>query len=68
MDPLTILSLTSAAMALLKEAIPQVREMFANGEITKEQQEKVLAEYNSLKERAESQFSGPEWEQSGRED
>lgn len=68
MDPLTIIGMTSAAIAFLKEAIPQVRDMFERGEITKEQQEALLAEYTSLKEKADGQFSGPEWEQSGRED
>lgn len=67
MDPLTLISLTSAAIALLKEAIPQVQEMFNRGEITKEQQDKLLSEYESLRDQTGGQFEGKEWDKSGRE-
>jgi hypothetical protein len=66
MDPITVLAMASAAMAFLKEAVPQIKEMFNRGEITKEQQDALLAEYQSLRERTEGQFAGKEWEKSGR--
>lgn len=66
MDPITIITMVSAALSFAKEAIPQIQEWVNNGEISKEDQEKLLAEYKSLKDRANGEFSGPEWESSGR--
>ena len=66
MEPLTLIAAISAALALAKELIPQLGNLVSSGEITKEQQQKLLDEYNSLKERADGQFQGEEWEKSGR--
>jgi outer membrane protein TolC len=66
MDPITVLALASAAMKLVKEAIPAIRDAFANGEISEADQAKVRAEYDSLRAQAGGEFTGPEWELSGR--
>lgn len=60
------IALLSGIIALANEAIPQVRAMFDRGEITKEQQEKLLADYQNLRDNLDDFFSGPEWEKSGR--
>jgi hypothetical protein len=60
------IALLSGIIALANEAIPQVRAMFDQGKITKEQQDKLLADYQQLRDNLDSAFSGPEWEKSGR--
>lgn len=66
MDPLTVVAVTSAAISLLKELIPQIKEFASNNDITTEQQAKLAAEFLSLKNRMAGEFKGVEWEQSGR--
>lgn len=66
MNPLTVLALASAAMQLVRESIPVIRDAFESGEISEEDQARVRAEYESLRSQAAGQFTGPEWELSGR--
>ncbi len=61
MNPATIIALLNAAMSMTEELLPLVTEAAQKGEISPEQQAKVLARYQSLKNRAEGQFSGLEW-------
>lgn len=60
MDPITIMALFSAATSLAKQLIPQIQELMRKGEITPEQQAKLLAEFKSLGDHAK--FTGKEWE------
>lgn len=66
MNPITILALASAAMQLVKESLPVIRDAIKGGEVSEADQERVLNEYNSLRTQAGGEFSGPEWELSGR--
>lgn len=66
MDPMTIIMMASAGIKFAKEAIPAIQEMFARGQISVEDQAKVRAEYESLRTLAGGEFTGPEWELSGR--
>lgn len=66
MDPITMLAFASAGFKLAKEAITTIREQFASGEITEDQQAAVRAEYDSLRGQLGGEFQGPEWELSGR--
>jgi hypothetical protein len=61
MDPITILSLANGALTVVEALIPKIAELFQKGEITAAQQQEVLAKYQSLKAKADGQFSGPEW-------
>lgn len=60
------IALLSGIIALANEAVPKIREMFASGQITPEQQQKLLDDINSLRDRLNNGFTGPEWENSGR--
>ena len=62
MDPITALATANAAIGLVELLIPQIAKLFEKGEITKEQQQEVLKNLQSLKDRAAGQFQGPEWE------
>lgn len=66
MDPITMLAFASAGFKLAKEAVTTIREQFAKGEISEEQQEAVRAEYDSLRGQLGGEFTGPQWELSGR--
>lgn len=66
MDPITMLAFASAGFKLAKEAVTTIREQFAKGEISEEDQAKVRAEYDSLRNELGGEFSGPQWELSGR--
>ena len=66
MDPLTIIALASDAIKLAQSVVPQIRDMFARGEIQAADQAKVRAAYNSLRVQAGGEYTGPEWELSGR--
>jgi len=61
MDPVTAISLATAGMSLIEQLIPIINDMRLSGQITAEQQRQVLDRYQSLKARADGQFSGPEW-------
>jgi hypothetical protein len=62
MDPATILSLATVAIDLVEKLLPAIDQLRLKGNITAEQQQQVRARYESLKARADGQFSGPEWQ------
>lgn len=62
MDPITILSLLSGSLSLAEQLIPLVNDAVQKGQISVEDQAAVLAKYNSLKAKADGQFSGPAWQ------
>jgi hypothetical protein len=66
MNPLTVLTLASAAMQLIKESMPVLRDAIKGGEISEEDQARVFAEYTELRALAGEKYTGPEWELSGR--
>lgn len=66
MDPVTGIALLTALLAGAKELIPQIKDWVESGDVTPEEQQKLMAEYESLKKKADGQFSGPEWDKSGR--
>lgn len=60
MPPSLLLAL--GALQLARQAIPVVQDLFKKGLITAAQQQKVLDEYNSLKDSVEGDaFTGPGW-------
>lgn len=61
MNPIAIVQLVNALFSMTEELLPQLSKMSKDGQITPEQQAKLIARYNSLKTRADGQFSGPEW-------
>jgi hypothetical protein len=61
MDPLTVIALTNAALSVLEKSIPVINDLKLQGLITKEAQEELLKKYESLKNTADGQFSGPHW-------
>lgn len=61
MNPLLVINGVNAALALVEALLPTLQELKLAGQISAEQQQSVLDRYNSLKNRAEGQFSGPEW-------
>lgn len=66
MDPLTILALAGAALKLAKDAAPFIRDLIASGEIPVEDQAKVRAAYESLRQQLGGEYTGSHWELSGR--
>lgn len=65
MDPITAIALANASMQLLNVLIPEIQAMIAKGQITNEQQQAILDQYNALKATvAAGGFTGPEWQQS----
>lgn len=60
MDPATIILITNAALALLDEYLPKVKEMLDSGDITPEQQAALKARIAAL--RSHDAFAGPEWD------
>jgi len=49
-------------LALVESLLPLLDIFKASGEITAEQQQELLDKYNSLKNKADGQFAGPEWQ------
>jgi hypothetical protein len=66
MDPITILSLASAAMALAKQAMPLVRDAINGGQLSAEDEAKARAEYESLRGQLGGEYEGSHWQLSGR--
>ena len=62
MDPATVISLATVAIDLVEKLLPAIEQLRLRGEITAEQQQQVLSRYQSLRTRADGQFSGPEWQ------
>lgn len=61
MDPLTILAIISGAQAILKAAVPEVQRLLNSGEISVEDQAKLKAAIDSIRDG--SAFTGDEWNQ-----
>jgi len=66
MDPITVITLASAAMALVKQAMPTIRDAINGGQLSAEDEAKVRAEYESLRKQLGGEFTGSHWELSGR--
>lgn len=62
MDPATAISLFSVGASLVERMIPIIRDLHLKGQINAAQQQQVLDRYQSLKTRADGQFTGPQWE------
>lgn len=61
-NPLQIIAIADAAFDLLEKALVAIDELKKNGAvITPEQQLALQAKYESLINRADSQFSGDHW-------
>lgn len=50
LDPATLVALIDAALSFLQNAIPKIKEAFARGEISTEQQAKVDGQMQKLRE------------------
>jgi hypothetical protein len=66
MDPITILALANAAVALAEKAVPVIRDMFASGDIPDEEAAAWRVKYDALRALGGSAFQGPEYDLSGR--
>jgi|GEM_PF-2748735 len=66
MDPLTAIAALNASITLTQTLLPVIAQMKNDGQITAEQQAELLAKYNSLRAQADGQFSGPQWQVSGK--
>ena len=66
MDPLTILMMASAGIKFAREAVPMIRDAFANGTIPPEKQQAARDEYESLRKQLGGEYQGTHWELSGR--
>lgn len=53
--------LANAALALLEVLLPKIQQLTNKGEISAEDQQALKDKYLSLKNRADGQFTGPEW-------
>lgn len=62
MNPLQILAAISASIDLAEKLLPLVDNLKASGQITTEQQQAILDKYHSLRDKADGQFSGPQWQ------
>ena len=58
----TTLNALNAAFLLIDALLPQLNELVRKGEVSVEQQAAVRAQYDSLKNKAEGQFSGAHWQ------
>lgn len=56
------LALALGVLQLGKQVIPLVQQLFQKGQITADQQKKILKEYNDLKAAGDAAFSGEEWQ------
>jgi hypothetical protein len=54
--------LINSALGLVEALLPKIQEMARKGEISAEQQRELRARYDSLKAKADGQFTGPEWQ------
>lgn len=57
----TVLAI-NAALTLIEELLPQAEALVQSGQITPAQQQTMLDKYNSLKAKADGQFSGSAWQ------
>jgi hypothetical protein len=61
MDPVTILAIISGAQQILKIAVPEVQRLLASGEVSAEDQAKLKAAIDSIRDG--SAFTSDEWNQ-----
>lgn len=61
MDPITILAIISGAQQIIKVAVPEVERLLASGEVSVEDQAKLKAAIDSIRDG--SAFQGSEWNQ-----
>lgn len=61
MDPMTILALISGAQQILKVAIPEAQQLLSKGEISVEDQAKLKAAIDGIRDG--TAFLGSEWNQ-----
>jgi len=61
MDPVSAIALTSAALSLVEQLLPVVDGFQKNGQISAEAQAELRAKFESLKTKADAQFSDPAW-------
>jgi hypothetical protein len=66
MDPITVLALANAAVALAQKAIPVIRDAFASGDIPDEEAAEWRKKYEALRALGGEAYSGPDYELSGR--
>lgn len=66
MDPITALAFASAAMSLVKQLLPTIRDAINGGELSVEDEAKARAEYESLRGQLGGEYTGSHWELSGR--
>lgn len=62
MDPITIIAAANGGIQLVEALLPLIQQLAQKGDISVDQQAQLLARYNSLKAKADGQFSGPEWQ------
>lgn len=60
MDPATILLLLNSGLSIVEQLAPKVAELFASGDVSAEDQQKLAGRLAAL--RTNAAFSGPEWE------
>jgi hypothetical protein len=61
LDPITILAIISGAQQIIKVAVPEVERLLASGEVSVEDQAKLKAAIDSIRDG--SAFHGSEWNQ-----
>jgi hypothetical protein len=64
-NPLTAkvaIAAINAGIALIESLLPVIQRLRLAGEVSVDEQREVLGRYQSLKERADGQFKGPEWQ------
>jgi hypothetical protein len=61
LDPITILAIISGAQQIIKVAVPEVERLLASGEVSVEDQAKLKAAIDSIRDG--SAFAGSEWNQ-----
>ncbi|GEM_PF-2656918 len=62
MEPASLLAVINATLSLAEVLIPRLAELVKSGAVTPDEQNQVLARYQSLKAAAEKNFVGPEWD------
>lgn len=65
METAAIIAALNGALSLSATLLPLIAQLKQSGQITPEQQDELLAKYNSLKTQADGQFAGPAWQASG---
>lgn len=58
MDPITLATL---GLSLARLAIPEIQKLVERGEVSADEQKRVMDEFTRLKTHATGLFDGPEW-------